>query len=84
VRDPLAPVSVRADRWKCQGLAARRPDLEPRALLDEPRLEATLCQGPAGEDLAALRGRVVSEVMTFVGEAPRGDDITLLLIRRER
>jgi sigma-B regulation protein RsbU (phosphoserine phosphatase) len=34
-------------------------------------------------DLLAVRGGVLSAVREFVGDGPRGDDITLLLVRRQ-
>jgi len=52
--------------------------------IDEARMEALLCQAPDGEDLAAPRHRILSGVLAFVGDALRSDDITLLLIRRDR
>jgi serine phosphatase RsbU (regulator of sigma subunit) len=51
---------------------------------DDERLEALLRDARGTEDLAALRSHIVSQVTAFVGDQPRGDDITLLLLRRDR
>ncbi len=51
---------------------------------DDERLHAVLAKYGATTDLPTLRERVIGEVLAFVGDTPRSDDITLLLVRRER
>jgi sigma-B regulation protein RsbU (phosphoserine phosphatase) len=46
------------------------------------RLEA-LCRERRGEDLPALAAAIEAAVVAFSGDGPRGDDQTLLLLRRE-
>jgi len=43
-----------------------------------------LLRAAGDQDPAALRERVLGEVRSFVGDEPRSDDITLVLIRRDR
>ncbi|MFI5372004.1 MAG: SpoIIE family protein phosphatase [Candidatus Eisenbacteria bacterium] len=51
---------------------------------DDERLRQVLVTHGFGTDLATLRERIIGEVMAFAGDTPRSDDITLLLVRRER
>jgi serine phosphatase RsbU (regulator of sigma subunit) len=50
---------------------------------EDERFEALL-RAAGDEDPAALRARMLGEVRSFVGDEPRSDDITLVLIRRDR
>ena len=54
------------------------------AFFEDERLDRVLSAATGAEDLAGLRARVLSEVRTFVGDEPRSDDLTLLLVRRDR
>jgi sigma-B regulation protein RsbU (phosphoserine phosphatase) len=52
-------------------------------LFDDERLRAGMLAAAAdGGALAATRQRILSTVDAFLGDAPRTDDITLLLLRR--
>jgi len=51
---------------------------------DQERLDRVLCAAADEDDLGTLRARILSEVRTFVGDEPRSDDLTLLLVRRDR
>jgi serine phosphatase RsbU (regulator of sigma subunit) len=51
---------------------------------DDERLHAVLSRHGAATDLPTLRERILGEVLAFAGDTPRSDDITLLLLRRER
>jgi serine phosphatase RsbU (regulator of sigma subunit) len=53
------------------------------AFFEDARLQALLKDPAAPADVTALRERIVGDVLAFVGESPRSDDITLLLLRRE-
>ncbi|HVP38495.1 MAG TPA: SpoIIE family protein phosphatase [Candidatus Saccharimonadales bacterium] len=52
-------------------------------LFEDERLERLLAELPAGLELPEVRRRILERVADFVGAAPRGDDITLVLVRRE-
>jgi sigma-B regulation protein RsbU (phosphoserine phosphatase) len=49
----------------------------------EARLHEALVEAAAASDLADVRRGILARVDAFLGDAPRSDDITLLLIRRE-
>jgi phosphoserine phosphatase RsbU/P len=51
---------------------------------DDTRLRQVLLQNGSVADLVTLREKVIADVLAFAGDTPRSDDITLLLIRRER
>jgi len=48
---------------------------------DEPRLHAALIES-AGAPLPEMRAQVLARLREFVGDAPRTDDVTLLMLRR--
>jgi len=52
-------------------------------LFDDRRLHELLLAGSPTASLDALRERVIEGVREFMGEEPRTDDITLVLIRRD-
>ncbi|MBI5835786.1 MAG: SpoIIE family protein phosphatase [Candidatus Eisenbacteria bacterium] len=58
---------------------ARRGD----ELYEEERLRQLLAGLPGPLDPAEARRRILESVAEFVGDEPRGDDITLLLVRRD-
>ncbi len=49
----------------------------------DERLHEALVAAAAARDLAQVRGGLLTCLATFLGDAPRSDDVTLLLIRRE-
>jgi serine phosphatase RsbU (regulator of sigma subunit) len=49
---------------------------------DGERLRRALCEAAALPDLAAVRGAVLGRVDEFLAGTKRGDDLTLLLLRR--
>jgi sigma-B regulation protein RsbU (phosphoserine phosphatase) len=49
---------------------------------EEARLGQLLAESSANSDLEAVSKRVIEQVDAFLGEAPRTDDITLMLLRR--
>jgi phosphoserine phosphatase RsbU/P len=51
-------------------------------LYEDERLERQLCSMEPGLGLAEVRKRILEGVNAFVGAEPRGDDITLVLMRR--
>lgn len=51
-------------------------------LFGDQRLHEAMRGTLPTDDLATLRDRVLERVRAFVGDAPRSDDITLVLIRR--
>jgi serine phosphatase RsbU (regulator of sigma subunit) len=51
-------------------------------LFDDRRLHEVLLAGSPTASLDALREQVIERVREFMAEAPRTDDITLVLIRR--
>jgi serine phosphatase RsbU (regulator of sigma subunit)/pSer/pThr/pTyr-binding forkhead associated (FHA) protein len=51
---------------------------------DDERLREVLLKHGSATDLVTLREKVIAEVLEFAGDTPRSDDITLLLVRRER
>jgi serine phosphatase RsbU (regulator of sigma subunit) len=52
-------------------------------MFEDARLHAALLEVAAAPDLADVRRGVLARLDTFLGDAPRSDDVTLLLIRRE-
>ncbi len=52
-------------------------------LFGDPRVRELLVAEGGAPDLGALRETILSRVRAFVGDEPRSDDITLVLIRRE-
>ena len=50
---------------------------------DEDRLRRVLLENAATGDLLTVREAVLSSVRDFVGDAPRTDDITLVLLKRD-
>lgn len=50
---------------------------------EDDRLKALLRTQAATPDLGAVRSRILDAVFGFVGDSPRSDDITLLMIRRD-
>jgi len=52
-------------------------------MFEEQRLYDALLEDGAGAPLEALRDRIMARVDEFLADAPRSDDITLLLLRRE-
>ncbi len=50
---------------------------------DDERLHRVLLEG-AASDLPGLRSQLMAQVEEFLGEEPRSDDITLVLLRRSR
>lgn len=53
------------------------------AFFEDERLKALVCDPAAPANVGALRQKIVEDVLAFVGDSPRSDDITLLLLRRE-
>jgi sigma-B regulation protein RsbU (phosphoserine phosphatase) len=51
---------------------------------EDERLRDVLMKHGSVTDLVTLREKVIAEVLEFAGDTPRSDDITLLLVRRER
>ncbi len=51
-------------------------------LFQESRVREALFQEATAPDLGALRRRLIERVEAFLGDSPRSDDITLLLLRR--
>ena len=51
---------------------------------DDERLNRALIEAAALPSLAEARGRVLARVAEFVGDTPRSDDLTLVLLRRGR
>jgi sigma-B regulation protein RsbU (phosphoserine phosphatase) len=49
---------------------------------DEHRLRRVLLENASAGDLVTLREAVLSSVRDFVGDQPRTDDITLVLLKR--
>jgi len=49
---------------------------------DDDRLHETLVEH-CGSAIGEMRSRLIGRVREFVGDEPRSDDVTLLLIRRE-
>jgi sigma-B regulation protein RsbU (phosphoserine phosphatase) len=49
----------------------------------DERLHEALVAAASASDLAQVRGGVLTRLAAFLGDAPRSDDVTLLLIRRE-
>lgn len=52
-------------------------------MFEDARLQAALLEASAAPDLADVRRSVLARLDEFLGEAPRSDDVTLLLLRRE-
>ncbi len=52
-------------------------------LYEEERLRRLLAGLNDGLDLEQVRRKILDSVYAFMGQEPRGDDITLLLVRRE-
>jgi phosphoserine phosphatase RsbU/P len=52
-------------------------------MFEDARLHKVLLEAAAAPDLADVRRAVLARLDTFLGDAPRSDDVTLLLIRRE-
>lgn len=50
---------------------------------EERRLSEILQKTPAGTALDAVSRNVIEEVENFLADTPRGDDITLVLVRRD-
>src|SRR5207247_8812189 len=70
------------------GLLALFSDGIPEAqrgeeFFDDRRLHEALLAEGATADLQALRGGILGRVDDFLAGAPRTDDITLVLVRRE-
>ena len=69
------------------GLLAVYSDGIPEAqcgpeMFEDARLRQALLEASAASDLAEVRRGVLARLDAFLGDAPRSDDVTLLLIRR--
>ena len=69
------------------GMLAVFSDGIPEALrgpemFDDPRLREALLAVAAAPDLADVRRGLLARLDAFLGDAPRSDDVTLLLVRR--
>jgi serine phosphatase RsbU (regulator of sigma subunit) len=53
------------------------------AFFDDARLQELVATHAADPELTAIRAAVLDAVIRFVGESPRSDDMTLLLLRRD-
>jgi phosphoserine phosphatase RsbU/P len=51
-------------------------------MFDDERLHEALLAAAAAPDLADVRRKLLGRLDAFLGDAPRSDDVTLLLIRR--
>jgi serine phosphatase RsbU (regulator of sigma subunit) len=49
---------------------------------DDERVNETLCAASKEPTLEGVRSRIIDAVEAFVGDSPRADDITLIMIRR--
>jgi serine phosphatase RsbU (regulator of sigma subunit) len=52
-------------------------------MFEDARLCEVLLEATAASDLADVRRAVLARLDAFLGDAPRSDDVTLLLIRRD-
>jgi serine phosphatase RsbU (regulator of sigma subunit) len=52
-------------------------------MFEDARLHEALLEAASIPDLAEVRRAVLARLDAFLGDAPRSDDVTLLLIRRE-
>ena len=86
---PDAEYTAAAAELQPGGLLALYSDGIPEAthggaFYDEERLDRVLRAAAEQDELATLRARVLADVRAFVGDEPRSDDLTLLLLRRTR
>ena len=51
---------------------------------DEPRVNETLVEASRNSDITAVRAHVIGKIDEFLAGEHRTDDITLLMIRRNR
>jgi sigma-B regulation protein RsbU (phosphoserine phosphatase) len=56
---------------------------ENESLFGEDRLQSVL-QANAGKSADVIEGKVITAVDDFSGDAPQFDDITLMVVKRER
>jgi phosphoserine phosphatase RsbU/P len=85
---PASEYAVQSTEIRPGDLLAFYSDGIPEArhegeFFEEERLDRVLLDAPRDEDLASLRRRVLAAVEAFVGDEPRGDDLTLLLVGRD-
>jgi sigma-B regulation protein RsbU (phosphoserine phosphatase) len=85
---PSFPFSMASLEMKHGDLLAVFSDGIPEAkhgdeFYDDERIAKSLVDEAAEQDLDALSTKIINRVMAFVGDEPRGDDITLVLLKRE-